>query len=249
MSSPTAKYRKAVTMTPTEFSTQMLEARTPDATPKKAKNLRARWLSFLPLITAVTISFFAMAEIQKRFFEHRLSHAHGLLSMGIVKIAYSLGELQGKVREVEDVMIELDYGDFVLQFPRSPSPLQSEHNFRSKLTMVVCIFALFACTLEILRDLRPSGHHGTAVLAASELVNQFFRLRRTSRNQILLRRFIIMFVAIPAAACAGRDLIDDLKPGAHHAVAVLAVAQFVENFHRAAVAFVVTSPVSRAIVV
>lgn len=37
---------------------------------------------------------------------------------------------------------------------------------------------------------------------------------------------------LAAAIFATVEIIEDIKPGAHHAVAVLAVAEFVENVNR-----------------
>ena len=96
------------------------------------------------------------------------------------------------------------------------------------------------------------------MLAASELVNQWFRLfpgpaagsgggGGGSRDKgapgggvvgmaeayWYERRLVTMAVALPAALFAGEEVLHDLRPGAHHAVAILAAAQFLENAYRA----------------
>jgi hypothetical protein len=99
------------------------------------------------------------------------------------------------------------------------------------------------------------------LVASSELLNQYYRLSpakddpeashkaakkegephsvdaATERSGRLLqrRRVVTMAVALPAAAFACREVVQDVvfvKPGAHHAVALLAAAQFTENAYR-----------------
>lgn len=61
-----------------------------------------RWFRLLPVATAVTISVFALFEIYETFFDFRLGRAHGLLSVGAVKLATAVGDLQAEAAIVLD---------------------------------------------------------------------------------------------------------------------------------------------------
>ena len=50
-----------------------------------------RWFQVLPVVTALTISLFALAEIWDTLYDFELGRAHGLLSMGLVKLVSSRG--------------------------------------------------------------------------------------------------------------------------------------------------------------
>ena len=83
-----------------------------------------------------------------------------------------------------------------------------------RVSIVACLFALFACLVEISRDLRPGGHHGAALLVGSELVNQYHRLRPAEKGEVRRlrrRRFTLMAIAVPAALFAAWELVNDLK--------------------------------------
>ena len=64
----------------------------------------AQVLRLLPLLTALTISAFALAEIWETVEDLELGRAHGLLSMGVVKLAYAFGELQDKASEIDQTL-------------------------------------------------------------------------------------------------------------------------------------------------
>jgi len=55
-----------------------------------------RWFRLVPVVTAVVISVFALFEIYDTFFDFRLGQAHGLLSVGAVKLATAISELQAE---------------------------------------------------------------------------------------------------------------------------------------------------------
>ena len=173
----------------------------------------SRYFRLIPLLTATCISGFAVHEIIETLHEYQIGHAHGIASLGVVKVLYALGELQEQVSEADEV---LEHEGLELGHKR-----RIVAKFRSalvgrKVSMVACIFALFACGVEIFRDLRPGGHHGAALLVGSELVNQFYRLRPADMHHVQRRRIATMAIAIPAALFAASELVNDLKPGAHH---------------------------------
>jgi hypothetical protein len=126
-------------------------------------------------------------------------------------------------------------------------------------TVSACILAATASVLEIVEDMRPGAHHGAALLALSELNYQLHRLRQHATGKrlkwksrifprfrmssvlpslpwkakkLLSRVSLGSVVALAAAGFAVFEIFEDLQPGAHHAVAVLAAAEFVENINR-----------------
>lgn len=107
--------------------------------------------------------------------------------------------------------------------------------------------AVVACIAEIVDDMKPGAHHGAALLALSEMYYQFRRLKarvkkdqnRTSRWRTSTRMGKLSCkipvgpaIAIAAAIYAGIELWEDCQPGAHHGVAILAMAELVENINR-----------------
>ena len=258
-----------------------------------------RWFRLVPVVTAVVISVFALFEIYDTFFDFRLGQAHGLLSVGAVKLATAISELQAEAAIVlddeEDSLTHanadinsnptsegalrrsgssINGGAANLLPPTSPSTEQSSHQLQRRqsylsrdptrgtkmraflvgrrTTMVACAFALVACVVEVVRDLKAPGRgrHGAALLTLSELVNHWCRLFPAQVGEIgdlsgsrvalalLRRRVASMCAAVPAALYAGEEVLaaDWRHPGAHHAAAVLAVAQFSENLYRACLA-------------
>ena len=107
--------------------------------------------------------------------------------------------------------------------------------------------AVLACIVEIIDDMKPGAHHGAALLALSELYYQIRRLKarvkkdrnrsskwRTSTwmGKLWSKTPIGPCIAFAAAVYAGIEICEDLRPGAHHGVAILAFAELVENANR-----------------
>lgn len=133
--------------------------------------------------------------------------------------------------------------------------------FSPLVTISACILAAVASILEIFEDTKPGAHHGAALLALSELNYQLGRLQHVTGKRLtmasrwfpaevassilayiplkakqLLSRFSLgAGIAIAAAGFAAVEIVEDMQPGAHHAVAVLAAAEFVENINRSRV--------------
>lgn len=92
--------------------------------------------------------------------------------------------------------------------------------------------ALFAAVMEVMEDLSPGGHHGAVLLATNEL----FELLGTSGvvsgrvQEFLEGRTLRLALLLGAVAAA---LIEVLGPGArlgaHHGVAVLAIAKVIQT--------------------
>ena len=111
--------------------------------------------------------------------------------------------------------------------------------FGRRTVIVACLLALFASSYEIFYDLKPGGHHGAALLAASELVHAWYRLRTCKKGDGKThRRIVIGAVSVPAAFFAMSEVLEDVHGhGAHHGVAFMAMAELVENLLRSRTAF------------
>jgi len=116
-----------------------------------------------------------------------------------------------------------------------------------------CVVASLAAFLEIYDDLKPGGHHGAVFLALSELnyqINRGYSMTHekdnekkekksatTNNTSSLLasimtqkRKYVGPLIFLSAAIFAATEMYEDLlKPGAHHAVGLLAVAELAEN--------------------
>lgn len=139
----------------------------------------------------------------------KLGHAHGIFSIGVLKLGYAFGEFQEQASEIAEVA-EHEKVDFA---EKGVLKLISQILVGKFVTVTACVVALLACTLEIIRDLRPSGHHGAALLAGSELLNQWYRLRPTSKTDAQRRRLLMVIIAIPAAVFALFEVYEDMRPG------------------------------------
>lgn len=180
------------------------------------------WLRWMPLATALTISAFSLNEIWET--------VRAPSSASRKRIGHAHG------------MLGLGVVKLIVW-------LEEESWF----ALAACAFALLACASEVIRDLKPGGHHGAALLAASELIDHYYRLRPSTRAGRQSRRLVTLAISVPAALFAVTEMVEDAlyKPGAHHAVALLAAAQFVENSYRvlASSLGMSHSPDSNAIVV
>lgn len=116
----------------------------------------------------------------------------------------------------------------------------------SGVAIVAASLAVVACIAEIIDDMQPGAHHGAALLALSELYYQVRRLKarvkkernRTSKwrkswfGRLWSRTPVGPCIAVAAAIYAAIEICEDLRPGAHHGVAILALAELVENINR-----------------
>lgn len=115
-------------------------------------------------------------------------------------------------------------------------------------SVVACLMAAFTSLLEAWNDLKPGGNHGAVFLAMSQLnyqLKRFSLIKNSKRSKptsgttkasmrILsssLRLFVGPLLFLAAAAFAAFEIYEDMKPSAHHAVAVLALAELVENLN------------------
>jgi len=90
---------------------------------------------------------------------------------------------------------------------------------------VLCAGALIAAGYEVWTDLKPGGHHGMVLLALHEVHELAEEADWDPKHHRALHSATLKFViAGGALACAIIELVEDLKPGAHHGVALLAAS-------------------------
>ena len=103
---------------------------------------------------------------------------------------------------------------------------------RAPITLpLVCLTAIVTSAWEVWKDARldakVGGHHGMLILALYELqeVIEDAAGEKSSRGRfgrIIHFRPLKLALALGALAAAGVELSEDLRPGAHHGVALLA---------------------------
>eukprot|EP00957_Ditylum_brightwellii_P156152 11885498-Ditylum_brightwellii.AAC.1 len=115
-----------------------------------------------------------------------------------------------------------------------------------KVTIVACVLAAGASVIKVVEDLKPGAHHGAVFLALSELNYKVSCLMCTRRKKLnatikeggrddFFSRLAAMMeplLFIAAVCFVGYGLYEDMKTGAHHAVAVLALVELLENVNR-----------------
>lgn len=118
-----------------------------------------------------------------------------------------------------------------------------------KACIAACIMASIASITEVVNDLKPGAHHGAVFLALSELNYQVSRAARIvgpgdkpkveSKKRLLsfssLRALVGPLMFLAAATFSAFEIYEDTRPGAHHGVAVLALAELIENVDRSKV--------------
>jgi len=205
----------------------------------------------IPVMVALVIGSFSVIEIVESLREETeavLGHAHGILILSLVRLFRSIAILQTEVEEIEEACEKLLEGKEENHKDNKKSWLHHVAKFMvsTKVTIVACVLAAGASVVEVVEDLKPGAHHGAVFLALSELNYQVGRFMRTRRKKLnttakeggrdgFLSRLAAMvgpLLFIAAACFAGYELYEDMKPGAHHAVAVLALAELLENVNR-----------------
>ena len=226
---------------------------------------KKRQNQILPIGVALIIGTFSILEIVESLREETeryFGHAHGILILSLIRFFRSVAILQTEVVEFEEATEKLfnqseddeTESDKKMKRRSSLSTIIGKFIVSRKVSITACIMASIASLVEVYDDLKPGGHHGAVFLAFSELNYQLHRCHdiRTpskrkedadNKNRIIQstsssltwKRFIGPTLFIAAAVFAAYELYEDIKPGAHHAVAVLALAELVENINRSKV--------------
>merc|ERR1712183_533128 len=90
----------------------------------------------------------------------------------------------------------------------------------------------FSSAFECLRNFHFGGHHGLVILSLADSAHMLRSTRQCSGSVLVLGPVLSMILAGSAALCALVELTNDLRPGSHHDVAILAIAHLVENVER-----------------
>ena len=90
---------------------------------------------------------------------------------------------------------------------------------------ILCAGAVVAAGWEVWNDIKPGGHHGMVLLAIHEVHELLEEADWDPKHHKALHSATLKFViAGGALACAVAELVEDLVPGAHHGVALLAAS-------------------------
>jgi hypothetical protein len=226
-------------------------------------SIKKRNRQLVPIGVALIIGSFSILEILESLREETeryFGHAHGILILSLIRLFRSIAILQTNVVEFEEATEKLfnkneddDEEDEKEEETKkkkrlSLSSLIGKFIVSRRVSIIACIMASIASLVEVYDDLKPGGHHGAVFLALSELNYQLNRCHdirtpitikngKTNQPSSLLtwKRFVGPTLFVAAAVFAAYELYEDLKPGAHHAVAVLALAELVENINRSKV--------------
>mmetsp|Transcript_111670 Transcript_111670/g.216253 ORF Transcript_111670/g.216253 Transcript_111670/m.216253 type:complete len:136 (-) Transcript_111670:258-665(-) len=104
--------------------------------------------------------------------------------------------------------------------------------FGTTSSVLACGLAVSSSMVECSRDSHFGGHHGLVILSLADLVHVLRTMPQFRGPVLILGPILSMGMTIAAILCAGAELVVDLKPGAHHGVAILAMAHLVENARR-----------------
>lgn len=201
----------------------------------------------LPISTALVIGSFSIFEIVESIreaSEFRLGHAHAITTLAFIRLCRSIAILQTQADETLEQIKEIqDEIVWAAQERKTILSMLGKFIISPVVTISACVFATIASAVEIFDDLKPGAHHGAALLALSELNYQLRRLARYRRKgkavpaeKVSLvskgQNRLGVLIAVAAALYAAFEIYEDIQPGAHHAVAILALAEFVENLNQ-----------------
>ena len=213
----------------------------------------------VPIMVALIIGSFSVLEIVESLREEAdamFGHAHGIFLLSLIRLFRSIAILQTEAEEFGEAvekMMEVEGEDHTGNMKGSWQRSLAKFVVSRKVSIVACVMASIASVIEIVDDIKPGGHHGAVFLALSELnyqINRFSHVTDHAKkkgndndndnkevaNKKKIRRVTSVLVGpacFVAAACfAAFEIYEDMRPGAHHAVAVLALAELVENVNR-----------------
>mmetsp|Transcript_27681 Transcript_27681/g.60957 ORF Transcript_27681/g.60957 Transcript_27681/m.60957 type:complete len:364 (+) Transcript_27681:65-1156(+) len=215
----------------------------------------------VPIMVALVIGSFSILEILESLREEvglALGHAHGIFFLSLIRLSRSLAILQTESEEFTEAVEKLMEGKETETGNDSSSNNGMLSSWRRSFTRFVvsrkaciaaCIMASIASITEVVNDLKPGAHHGAVFLALSELNYQVSRAARIvgpgdkpkveSKKRLLsfssLRALVGPLMFLAAATFSAFEIYEDTRPGAHHGVAVLALAELIENVDRSKV--------------
>jgi hypothetical protein len=200
-----------------------------------------------PISVILVIGSFSVLEILESIrepAERQIGHAHGIAILAFIRLCRSIAILQTQAEEFEERVDEIrEEVDCEARGRVTFFSILGKAIISPVFTISACVLATAASLVEIFDDMKPGAHHGAALLALSELYYQLSRLKRFQGRRIAfekkspIRRVLSkmpvrMIIALAAAGYAGIEIYEDMQPGAHHGVALLALAELVENMNR-----------------
>jgi hypothetical protein len=194
----------------------------------------------------LVIGSFSVLEILesiRELAERQIGHAHGITILAFIRLGRSIAILQTQAEEFEESVDEIrEEVDCEARGRVTFFSILGKAIISPVFTISACILATAASLVEIFDDMKPGAHHGAALLALSELYYQLSRLKRfkgriafekkSPIRRVLFKVPVRMLIALAAAGYAGIEIYEDMQPGAHHGVALLALAELVENMNR-----------------
>mmetsp|Transcript_27236 Transcript_27236/g.83947 ORF Transcript_27236/g.83947 Transcript_27236/m.83947 type:complete len:222 (-) Transcript_27236:36-701(-) len=162
------------------------------------------------LATSTAAGSLAVLELRESL--HVIGHHHGL-----ALLAFSRGA--GALADLENLALE--------------SMGRLRRFLRSRATVRwLSGLALIAAGWEVVNDLKPGGHHGMVLLALHELheiSEEAIGASAGLLGRLLRLKGLKLGLSLGALGFAAVELVEDLLPGAHHGVAVIALANVIKN--------------------
>jgi hypothetical protein len=177
--------------------------------------------------TAAVIGWFSVLEILESSREmmvkwhiHHWRGAHGITLLAMIRLVQSGAILQTQAAELGESVEELSHERQANRVSMEDGISKANDRFlvsvrlsisrfvTSPVTAIIaCVMAAVASIAEIIEDLRPGAHHGTCLLAVSELYYQIRRFRKVTGRKRLLPFKSHWGVPIALAAAAFAALV------------------------------------------
>ena len=147
--------------------------------------------------------YVALKELNEELYD--LGHHHGLAMLVASRLCRTLATIEDKAMH---------------ELPSLKKMLVAQTTMH-----ILCAGAVVAAGWEVWNDLKPGGHHGMVLLAIHEVHELLEEADWDPKHHKALHSATLKFViAGGALACAVAELVEDLVPGAHHGVALLAAS-------------------------
>ena len=147
--------------------------------------------------------YVALKELNEELYD--LGHHHGLAMLVASRLCRTLATIEDKAMH---------------ELPSLKKMLVAQTTMH-----ILCAGAVVAAGWEVYNDIKPGGHHGMVLLAIHEVHELLEEADWDPKHHKALHSATLKFViAGGALACAVAELVEDLVPGAHHGVALLAAS-------------------------
>ena len=171
------------------------------------------WRRYAAITTSGATAVFAGFELSESLFE--LGHHHGLALIALSKMAQATA-------------LELRAGEEAAEETRLRAWCRRRFAGRPvQWVRLLCVAALLAALYEVYGDLRPGGHHGTALIALAELRDTTEgAVRKTRFNRFFIFNcYAKLLLGLGAFLSAAMELSRNFfKAGAHHGSFILATS-------------------------